>query len=102
VDSVDGPQQPDVDPTSDGPDDDPPDILAESFELSLAGVTLRASTLMNSPMLGYVRLVVRLLEGVELGTGELVRLLLRGRRQHSMAYRSGTGYVLDFLHQYPP
>jgi hypothetical protein len=102
VDSVEKPPLQDIDPPSDSPNDDPPDALAESFELCLAGVTLRESTLVNSPMLPYVRLVVRLVESIELGTGELIHLLLEALRQHSMAYRSRTDYVLDFLHQHPP
>jgi len=102
VDSVEELQQEVLDPSSTSPNDDSADALSESFELCLSGVTLRESTLMNSPMLGYVRLVVRLVEGIELGTAELVRLLLQALRQHSMAYRRRADYVLAFLHKHPP
>ena len=53
-------------------------------------------------MLPYVGMIVSLLEGLRLGRQELLQLLLASLRQHSIAYRSRTDYVLRFLHQHPP
>jgi hypothetical protein len=102
VDAVEEPRQQDSDATSIASQDEPPDALAEDCELCLAGVVLRESTLANSPMLLYVQMVVRLIEGIELSLGELVQLLRRALRQHSMAHRSRKDYVLGFLQQHPP
>jgi hypothetical protein len=53
-------------------------------------------------MLPYVQMVVRLIEGIELSLDELVQLLRRALRQHSMALRSRKDYVLGFLQRHPP
>ncbi len=53
-------------------------------------------------MLPYVGMIVSLLEGIYLGRHELLELLVRSLRQHSIAYRTRTDYVLRFLHQHPP
>lgn len=71
-------------------------------ELRLEEVVLRASRLSSSPLLPYVRLLVRLIEGFELSRRELVELLARALRQRSLAFRSRRDYVLAFLHQHPP
>jgi hypothetical protein len=102
VDSVEELPQQDSDAPSIASHDTPPDAFAEHFELCLAGVVLRESTLANSPMLPYVRMVVRLIEGIELSLDELVQLLRQALRQHSMALRSRKDYVLGFLQQHPP
>jgi hypothetical protein len=70
--------------------------------LRLEDVVLRESTLRTSPMLPYVGMVVSLLEGIYLGRHELLELLVRSLRQHRIAYRTRTDYVLHFLHQHPP
>ena len=70
--------------------------------MRLEGVVLRESSLATSPMLPYVRMVMRLIEGVELTCGELVRLFRQAMRQHSIAYRRRTDYALGFLHWHPP
>lgn len=56
----------------------------------------------NSPLLPYLRTVVRLIEGISLTGQELVRLLLRALRQRSLAFQSRLDYVLRFLHEHPP
>ena len=53
-------------------------------------------------MLPYVRMVVSLIEGIELSYHELVTLLRQALRQHSIANRTRTEYVLRFLHEHPP
>jgi len=70
--------------------------------LRLEDQVLSESTLRTSPMLPYVGMMVGLLEGVQLGRHELLELLLQSLRQHSIAYRTRTDYVLRFLHQHPP
>jgi len=74
----------------------------EKVELRLDGVVLDESSVTNSPLLPYVRMVVSLIEGIRLTCRELVGLLIRARRQHSFALRSRIDYVLHFLHQHPP
>jgi hypothetical protein len=79
-----------------------PDELSATVELRLDGVVLDESSLLKSRMLPYVRMVVSLIEGVELGGKEIVRLLRQAMRQHSIAYRRRSEYVVRFLHQHPP
>jgi len=71
-------------------------------ELQLDGVVLDESSVANSPLLPYLRMVVSLIEGIPLTCQDLVRLLRQALRQHSFAFRRGTDYVLRFLHQHPP
>lgn len=71
-------------------------------ELRLEDQVLGETTLRTSSMLGYVGMIVNLLEGIRLHRGELLELLLSSLRQHSIAYRTRTDYVLRFLYQHPP
>jgi len=87
---------------TDVPDEQLPEDLQVKLELRLEGVVLDESTLVNSPMLPYVQMVVGLIEDVHLNANEIVCMLGRAMRQHSIAYRSKTDYVLCFLHQRPP
>lgn len=96
------PPQPDLDPQVTSPGEPPSDESPANVELRLAGVVLRESSLPNSPMLPYVRMVVSLIEGVELTCREVVRLLGQAMRQHSIAYRRRTDYAVGFLHRHPP
>jgi hypothetical protein len=73
-----------------------------TVKLRLEGVVLEESTLASSPMLPYVRMIVSLIEGVELTCEEVVSLLRRSMRQRSIARRRRIDYVLGFLHQHPP
>jgi len=70
--------------------------------LQLDGVVLDESSVANSPVLPYVRMVVSLIEGIELTCQELVGLLRQALRQHSFAFRRRIDYVLGFLHRGPP
>jgi len=76
--------------------------LPVTVELRLDGVVLDASSLANSPMLPYVRMVVSLIEGVELSCREVLCLLRQAMRQHSIGARRRIDYLRDFLHQHPP
>lgn len=53
-------------------------------------------------MLPYARMLIHLIDGIRLELAELVRHLQKSMRQHSIARRSRTDYVLGFLHQHPP
>jgi hypothetical protein len=82
--------------------DQPWDEPSPQVELQLEDLVLSESTLRTSPMLPYVGMIVNLLEGIHLRRHELLELLLQSLRQHSIAYRTRTDYVLRFLHQHPP
>jgi len=71
-------------------------------ELQLDGVVLDDSSLTNTPVLPYLRMMVSLIEGVPFAVEELLDLLRQGLRQHSIASRRRTDYVLRFLRQHPP
>ena len=66
------------------------------------GVTLDEASVVNSPMLPYVRMVVSLVEGVEFTCREVVHLLRKTLRQHSIGVRREIDYLLGFLHRHPP
>jgi hypothetical protein len=53
-------------------------------------------------MLPYVHMVVGLIDGIEFSRAELVTLLRQAMRQHSIARRTRSQYVLRFLHEHPP
>jgi hypothetical protein len=74
----------------------------EQVELPGEGVVLEAWQLEASPMLPYVRMLVRLIAGFRLPGQKLVRWLREALRQHSIATDEGTVYVLRFQHQHPP
>ena len=63
---------------------------------------LDEATLTNSPLLPYVRLVVNLIEGRQLGRQELLQLLGQVLRQHRIAARSTADYVREDQQQHPP
>jgi hypothetical protein len=70
--------------------------------LRLEGIVLEESSLATSPMLGYVRMVIGLIEGVALTRSEVLSLLRQGMRQRSIGVRRRIDYILGFLHQHPP
>ncbi len=72
------------------------------LQLPLEGLTLGEASVVNSPMLPYVRMVASLIEGRRIGAAELINALRKRLRQHSMALRTRADYVLDFLNQHPP
>jgi len=96
------PAQPAVGLQGTSPPESQPDEEEEQAELRLDGVVLDESSVMNSRMLPHLRMVLRLIEGVRLTCGELVRLLRRALRQRSLAFRTRIDYVLRFLHEHPP
>lgn len=71
-------------------------------QLRLDGVVLDEPSLLASPTLPYLRMAICLITGVCLNLGELVGLLRRALRQHSIARRRRTDYVLQALHRRPP
>jgi len=79
-----------------------PDAELARLELVLGGVVLDEAGLFGSLMLPYLRMLVRLIDGIELGLQELVGLLRQALRQRSIAFRSRGDYVLRFLHEHPP
>ena len=70
--------------------------------LRLETVVLDESALTRSPMLPYVRMLVRLIDGVKLTCREVLAVLRASLRQRSIALRRRIDYVLGFLHQHPP
>lgn len=73
-----------------------------NVELRLDGVILNEGSLLKSRMMGYVRMVVSLIEGIEFSYQEVLFLLQQALRQHSIARRTRREYVLRFLHEHPP
>jgi hypothetical protein len=49
---------------------------------------------LDSGILGYVQMVISLIEGREVSAAEILRMLVRAVRQHSMARRCRRDYVL--------
>lgn len=94
--------QPALDPQRTSPNEPTRARLPVRIELRLEGVVLDESSLARSPMLPYVRMLVGLIEGVELSCREVLDLLRQAMRQHSIATRRKIDYVLGFLHQHPP
>jgi len=83
-------------------DEQPHNELAPTVELRLGAVVLNETSLLKSRMLPYVRMVVSLIEGIEFSDQEMVLLLRQALRQHSIARRTRSEYVLRFLHEHPP
>ncbi len=76
--------------------------LPAAAKLRLEGMVLDETSVANSPMLPYVRMVVSLIEGVEFTYREVVHLLWQSLRQHSIVARRRVDYLLSFLHRHPP
>lgn len=76
--------------------------MPSRLELRLADVVLEVPSLLHSPILSYLRMIVGLIEGIRPGHAELAEQLQRAMRQHSIAYRLRRDYVLDFLSRHPP
>jgi hypothetical protein len=71
-------------------------------ELQREDVVLDEASVASSSMLPYVRMVVSLVEGVEFTCREVVHLLRRTLRQHSIGAGRGVDYLLGVLHWHPP
>lgn len=63
---------------------------------------LDEATVSSSATLPYLHLIVELIEGIRLDHEQLVDCLTEGLRQHSIARRRRSDYVLAFLNQHPP
>jgi hypothetical protein len=94
--------RPALDPQGTVPSDPVSEPLPVTIELRLEGVVLDESSLVRSPMLPYVRMVVSLIEGVELSCREVFALLRQAMRQHSFGARRRMDYILGVLYQHPP
>jgi hypothetical protein len=79
-----------------------PAELSAAIELDLNGIILDESSVVNSPMLPYIRTLVWIIDRIRLSQVEVVAWLRKVQRQRSMAYRPRREYVLRFLHQHPP
>jgi hypothetical protein len=73
-----------------------------TIEISPGGVVLNEADVACSPMVPYVQRLFRLIDGVKLTCGQVVRLLQDRLRQRSMSRQSKRAYTLTFLHQHPP
>ena len=93
---------PPAQPQGTPPDEHTSDPWPVTAGLQLEEAVLGESSLASSPMLPYVRMVVSLIEGVELSRHEVLGLLQRTMRQHSIGAGSRSDYVLSLLHQHPP
>ncbi len=91
-----------VPPADAGEKDEPPLDECPQVPARFDGVFLDESSVTNSPLLPYVRMLVSLIVGVRPTCRELVELLLRIQRQHRFASRSKIDYVLHFPHEHPP
>jgi len=70
--------------------------------LPLEGLLLDEPTLVNSPVLPYVRMLASLLEGRPVGREELLAWLRKRMRPRSIGRRARREYVLAYLNQRPP
>lgn len=70
--------------------------------MPLEGMLLDEARVVKSHMLPYLRMIVSLIERVHFRLDELVCWLRQALRQHSMAHRKRSDYVLAFLHRHPP
>jgi len=83
------------------PQDVPP-APSEKLTLILDGFVLDESTLVNSRVLPYVRMIASVLEGRTISREELLAALRKRMRQHRIGRRPHRDYVLRYLHEHPP
>jgi hypothetical protein len=79
-----------------------PTELSVDIELDLDGVVLDETSVVNSPMLPYIRTLIWIIDRIRLSQVEVVQWLRQVLRQRRMVYRPRREYVLRFLHQHPP
>jgi hypothetical protein len=84
------------------PMDVSPLMLWGPVTFSLDGLVLDESTLVNSPVLPYVRMVASLLEGKTIRREQLIAALCSSLRQRSIDPLPHREYVLRCLNQHPP
>ena len=75
---------------------------SENLGLPLEGLLLDEATLLNSPILPYVRMVASVIERGTIGRDELIAALRKRMRQRSIGRRPRREYVLWYLNQHPP
>jgi hypothetical protein len=92
----------DVATEAESPAVDTSPALREHLTLHLAGFVLDESTLVNSPILPYVRMAASVLEGRTISHEELLTALRKSLRQRSMGRLLRREYVLRYLNQHPP
>ena len=73
-----------------------------TIEIFPGDVVLQESDVARSPMVPYVQTLFRLIDGVRMTRGQVIRLLQGRFRQRSIARRTKMAYALSFLHQHPP
>ena len=83
-------------------EDELPPEMELKLEFHLSGLVLDETSLENVSLLAYLRMIVNQIEGTQRSQSELVALLRQAMKQHSIARRTRTDYVLHFLHQHPP
>jgi hypothetical protein len=76
--------------------------IVEHLTLNPEGFVLDESTLVNSRILPYVRMLVNVLEGRTISHEELIATLRQRLRQRSIGRLSRREYVLHYLNQHPP
>jgi len=84
------------------PPTDEPHAAEAPAQLRLETVVLDESALARSSLLPYVRMLMRLLDGVKLTCREVLAVLRESLRQRSIGVRRRIDYILGFLHQHPP
>jgi len=76
--------------------------IVEHLTLNPEGFVLDESTLVNSRILPYVRMLVSVLEGRTISHEELITTLRQRIRQRSLGRLSRREYILHYLNQHPP
>ena len=76
--------------------------IVEHLTLNPEGFVLDESTLVNSRILPYVRMLVSVLEGRTISHEELIATLRKRIRQSSLGRLSRREYILHYLNQHPP
>ena len=76
--------------------------IVEHLTLNPEGFVLDESTLVNSRILPYVRMVASVIEGRTISRMELVTALRKRMRQRSIGRRPRREYILCYLNQHPP
>lgn len=79
-----------------------PEEALWNLEISLGGVVLDGASVVNSPILPYVRMVVSVIAGERISKEALFAGLLKIVSQRSIDQRASTRYVSRFLDQHPP
>ena len=79
-----------------------PDKLPVKVKLRFGNVVLDEADLVNSRMLSYARMIANLIEGLSLSQDAFIGLLRQAMRQHHIANRNKTDYLLCFHHKHPP